>query len=56
MTSQAPKPILSDFDRMFEEQFPGLVHPADAMARRSIEHRAGHDRNQVERPKSGGQP
>lgn len=38
-----PKPILSDFDRMFEEQFP---KPENCPARRSVEHVAAGDRPQ----------
>jgi len=49
MTSPSPKPILSDFDRMFEEHFP---NPADAMARRSVEHVAAGDRKQTPRPEA----
>jgi len=37
----APAPILSDFDRLFEEQFP---KPENCPARRSVEHVAAGDR------------
>ena len=45
----APKPILSDFDRMFEE----LPEPTDSvteMVRKAVEHVAAGDRKQIQRP------